>query len=886
MVRWTLPLGCLALVACKGDKTAPMDTAPEVLLPDVAERLEAGEVRAGIVESDAALIGGVSAEGRHGDFKIYNDRVQFIIQDARQGSFYEDAGGGIIDADVVRGEGVPGRDVIDEMMVMIGFGVVAVADQIEVLADGSDGEAAVLEVRGHGEALGLLNGAAENDEFIEAGDLEFVTELRLQPDSWLLEVTTTVTWNDEPRALQLGDFGMVAYDVAEALHAVEGLDGSGDSDGSWLGVVGQRNEVALALLTDDAPYPPSALQEVLSAVGPVLVGFRASESLETGDTTSWRRFVGVGPDLATLTGAWHAERGDPTIPVGGTVESDAGGVPGARVFLLDDDGGVETVALTDGDGRWEADVTASAPTALAVGRGPSIAYDLPPGAGWSSPYAAEGVTTAVLSSLADGSEEIPHAEGFGVSEATAATDDTALSLTAPGMLVVDLVDGLPFVVRVDFADGDTEVVDGRFVPGRPSGAAAWGYSGGEALDIPLEPGDYEVLVHRGLRWDYAWDTVTVASGEGTELSPSLTEAVRPPGWLAIDPHSHASPSGDGGISMEQRLLVHAGYGIQVHFGTDHDHIADYRPLLEPLGLDGVMTSVVATELSPVLRGHFNMYPLDIQPDRPNNGALPWWDLLASGDLTTAELLEMARSEMGGGEALVQSNHPDGSSGMFSLAGVDVDAGTVADPSRFDASIDTMEVLNDGQVDEFLELYLAMVNRGYDTVPIGVSDSHSHRGGVGENFTWLYTGSDDPRDLTDELLVESIRAGRTVVSRGPWISATVDGEPAAGATFEGSVEVELVVEAPDWMDVDELQVHRDGVLEEQIPVDTDSEVQRLVVTVSLEPDVDASYIFMAVGDTTMTPIAPGLTPWSMTAALRIDLDGDGWDAPLEPLSDAR
>jgi len=885
MVRWTLPLGCLALVACKGDKTPAVDTSPEGQLPDVSERLDAGEVRAGIVESDDALIGGVSAEGQHGDYKIYNDRVQFIIQGIRQGSYYEDAAGGIIDADVVRGEGVPGRDIIDEMMVMVGFGVVAVADEIEVLADGSDGEAAVIELRGHGEPLGLLNGAAENDGFIEAGDLSFVTELRLAPDSWLLEATTTVTWNDEPRALQLGDFGMVAYDVAEPLHPVEGLDGSGESDGSWLGVVGQRNEVALALLTDDAPYPPSALQEVLSAVGPVLVGFRASESLETGDSTSWRRFVGVGPDLATLTGAWHAERGEATTPVGGNVETDAGGVAGARVFLLDDDGAVETVALTDGEGRWQADVKASSPTAVAVGRGPAIAYDLPPGAGWASPYAAEGVAADVLASLSEGSEEIHHAEGYGVSDTTAATEATTLSLTAPGMLGVEPADGLPFVVRVDFAEGDTVVVDERLVPGRPSGAAAWGYSRGQALEIPLEPGDYEVLVHRGLRWDYAWDTVTISSGEGTQLSPTLTEAVRPPGWLVVDPHSHAGPSGDGGISMEQRLLVHAAHGIQVHFGTDHDHVADYRPLLEPLGLDAVLTSVVANEVSPVLRGHFNVYPLEPQPELPNNGAVPWWGLLASGEMTTAELLDMARTDMGGDDVIVQSNHPEGSSGMFGLAGVDVDAGTISDPDRFDASIDTMEVLNDGQVDGFLEFYLAMVNRGYDTVPIGVSDSHSHRGGVGENFTWLHTGSDDPRDLTNEGLVSAMRAGQVVVSRGAWISATVDGEPAAGGDFTGSVDVDIVIEAPSWMDIDELQVHEDGVLVEQIPVDTDSGIQRLVTTVTLSPEADASYIFMAVGDTSMTPVS-GHTPWSMTGALRIDVDGDGWEAPLEPLGAAR
>ena len=65
----------------------------------------------------------------------------------------------------------------------------------------------------------------------------------------------------------------------------------------------------------------------------------------------------------------------------------------------------------------------------------------------------------------------------------------------------------------------------------------------------------------------------------------LPKAFEHPGWVLGDPHSHGSPSSDGALPMEDRLIVHAGVGLQVHFGTDHDHLADYRPLLAPLGLD-------------------------------------------------------------------------------------------------------------------------------------------------------------------------------------------------------------------------------------------------------------------------------------------------------------
>ena len=67
---------------------------------DLATRLGPGQVRAGEVTQSRALFGGSSAEGQVGDFKIYNDRVRFIIQGVRSGGYYVEYGGGILDADL------------------------------------------------------------------------------------------------------------------------------------------------------------------------------------------------------------------------------------------------------------------------------------------------------------------------------------------------------------------------------------------------------------------------------------------------------------------------------------------------------------------------------------------------------------------------------------------------------------------------------------------------------------------------------------------------------------------------------------------------------------------------------------------------------------------
>ena len=71
-------LGAMVLMGC-GTNQDEAEVAPlslsEVLGPD--------EVRAGVVNTPEELFGGISAEGRVGDIKIYNDRVRFVIQAVR-----------------------------------------------------------------------------------------------------------------------------------------------------------------------------------------------------------------------------------------------------------------------------------------------------------------------------------------------------------------------------------------------------------------------------------------------------------------------------------------------------------------------------------------------------------------------------------------------------------------------------------------------------------------------------------------------------------------------------------------------------------------------------------------------------------------------------------
>jgi hypothetical protein len=472
------------------------------------------------------------------------------------------------------------------------------------------------------------------------------------------------------------------------------------------------------------------------------------------------------------------------------------------------------------------------------------------------------VREAHLAGLAGGATGVPQAEGRGVG-----SPGDPLSLGVPATIAVRCDDGMPFAVRVAF-DGAEPAVDEARVQDHPDGLAAAGWGRDGDLELLVEPGTYRVIVHRGPRFELAEETVTVAAGDRAELDVDLPAAFDASGWVLGDPHSHASPSSDGGISMEDRLIVAAGVGLQVHFGTDHDHLADYRPLLAPLGLDDVLRTVVADEVSPPLRGHFNIYPVEPQPDLPDNGAWEWWVEIPA---STEAMVDTLRARHGDGFVL-QSNHPT-DSGMASSAGWQ--PGVVSVGNRWSDRIEAVEVMNGGNWQDYLPFWFDLVGRGRMVTPMGVSDTHTHFGGhVGTSATWFHVGT-DLAGVSDDDLVAAIRAGEVEPSRGPLL--VVDPLPGGAGVppaFPAGTTLTVEARSASWVGVDRLRLMRDGV--------DDQVVAGASATFTLNPEVDAWYVVIAEGDTPMAPVTSD-TPWAMAGPWRVDVEDDGWTAPLPPLS---
>ncbi len=846
----------LALVLCACGRSADRQDPAEPV--DLTATLEAGQARAGFVSNDLALWGGMAAEGERGDVKIYNAVVRFLVQGDRDGDQYIAQGGGVVDADIVRPPDQPARDLVDEWVPMAGIGRLIQPSSITVVDDGARSGVAEVLVEGVESPLSLVEGAVEAwGELLPDTGLKIAHRYRLPADRHLMEVTTTITATDQAVSLTPGDVLIGALEGGQWWGPVRGYDGLDDTPLPWNGYVGYHNEQAVGIFsidgTDRTPAGAQIIGELLSAA----MAFEDPVQLAPGESVSWSRYWGVAADFATLTDEWQDLVGAATDTVSGVVQGAGGPVAGARVVVLVDDAPF-TMTLSGPDGSWSAKIPAGASHRVVVdGRGTGVFMDLPDG--WAEPgyLAPDHARDLALRSLTEGAPPIPEAVGWGWAEG----DDP---LPEPGRVRVWVDDGQPFEVRLRALDPGP-APDSRAVRDLPSWIAGW--NGDGDVELVVQPGEYEVIAHRGVRHEQWTGTVEVVAGETAEVEVSLPQAFRAEGWMWGDPHNHAGPSNDGEITMVERIREQASAGIQLHFGTDHDHIADYRPLLAPLGVDHVLNSVVATEMSPVVRGHLNLYPLTSRTAEANGGAWKWWDNPVQ---TTTEETDILRARHGGALTptsgfVIQANHPD--SGLLSFAGWR--PGEIRQPDKFSTDFDAIEVINGGGDDTNLDMYLDLSTRGYAVTPTGVSDSHSAFGGsVGICGTWLGLGTDDPRAYTDDALREAMVSRRTIASRGLFLEMSID----PGAVVVGPQTLEVRAVGPSWMAADRITLYRDGEVAEV--------VEGSSAVFQLDPEADASYVVVGEGDAPMAPLW-GSRPIAIASAIRVDVGGDGWTAPLPP-----
>ncbi|MCU1277961.1 MAG: hypothetical protein JWM53_1507, partial [bacterium] len=331
-------------------------------------------------------------------------------------------------------------------------------------------------------------------------------------------------------------------------------------------------------------------------------------------------------------------------------------------------------------------------------------------------------------------------------------------------------------------------------------------------------------------------------------------------YVACDFHQHTYMSPDAPVPPEDRVMSYLADGVDFISSSEHDVHFDYQPLLDSLGVRGLLDSAIGVETTPWDYGHFIGWPMRVDPTSPNGGALDWAGGELGLDLTPAQIFDGLR---GLGARVVQVNHPRAPGGAFSnfqqnfdRAGLTFDFATrtfggnaSAAPLSavvlglpdgaplFSDKFDSVEVYNgfhlatvngettDALVDANLRDWMNFVSFGFTPTAVGDSDSHQwYSVPAGLPRTLVAVPDDSAAALlagvADDVAntVSGMAPRDVVVSNAPFIKLTVDGAGIGRTATHtgGALTIHVEVTTAAWAAVDTVELFANATFDVPTP----------------------------------------------------------------------
>ena len=434
------------------------------------------------------------------------------------------------------------------------------------------------------------------------------------------------------------------------------------------------------------------------------------------------------------------------------------------------------------------------------------------------------------------------------------------------------------------------------------------YLGGFGTDpalVAIAPGAYRVYATRGPEFDVTFADFEIAAGEehALELEPPLRIA-ETPGWISSDLHVHAAPSDDSTVPMHMRVASFLAEGGEVLVSTDHDHVSDYGPLIDALGLRDRIRSVVGLEVTGVVKtpivpfsvGHSNVFPMPYRPDLHRKGAL------RSENVRLRDIVAEARGLPG--RRLVQLNHarPHSSEGGAAAEGgafLDhLSIGTAFDPGRVldsepnrslldadpesgvrDVDFDAMELLNGASMERYERLradWISLLRQGQRKTATGNSDTHSLYRVPAVPRNYVQMSDDTPRAFEEAPFIDAVGRGALWVTTGPLLDVSLD-DAVPGSTFTGTDgTLRIAVRAASWVPVSQVRIRVDGEVVQSRTLTAPADIQ---IPLGFERDSFVSVEVEGPAEGVYAELLPKFTPFAFTNAIYVDADGDGnWTPP--------
>ena len=629
------------------------------------------------------------------------------------------------------------------------------------------------------------------------------------------------------------------------------------------------------------------------------VGEAPADTLELlpGQEVTYKRFLAVGTSPAEAYGLVVQRQGEFGTVSGVIVGPSGKGVPTAHIEITSDD---DTLAVyPDADGRFN--------------------FALRPG---SYDFLVTDVGRAeVRQSLALVSGEVR---------------SLSFEMDRASTVVLDIrdEDGRSIPCKVQFIG-----IEGSESPDlgprtRAHGCLDQYHSETGRFEVQVPPGDYRVVVTRGIEFGHLEKEIQLRSGRTEKIRGVLRRLVDTEGWVSTDFHNHSTPSGDNVTNSRDRVINLAAEHIEFAPTTEHNRLYDWQPFIDELGLADEVVTIPGLELT-VKGPHLNAFPFVPDPYAQDGGAperqlvylRPAAPRYTDPRINAIMLRDFQRSsEDLMPERWVHLNHPN-----MSLDFVDRDK-----DGREDGGYRGLAALIDGSElcgfwtctergedilarspwrivtrdeEELVRhrrefIWLQLLNRGHRYTAIAVSDAHAiHGNGVGGWRTYITSSSDRPADIDWKEVVGNAKAGQALITNGPFLRVeTVDGTlPGGSARAQGSIALRIEVQCTDWIDIDRVQILVNGRQHPDVNFTKESHpdwfsdgVVKFNRVIDVPLSQDSHIIIAAIGENSDLSVGYGsswqarMKPVAYTNPIWVDVDGGGfvpngddlgWDLPV-------
>jgi hypothetical protein len=873
---------------------------------------QAAEPRLRQITDPADLITGPQASSRLGDWLLENCTARFIVQDAPQRDLtgIGQYGGNLIDAEL---RDHPGKDNFFEFQPMLNIETVVNADTVVPVNDGTNGSPAVLRTCGPDDPIDYINANTLVDDLLGPGsfpasandvdmDVTACTEYKLAAGDAFVEATTTVTNHDpvDEACMYVGDYLNPSGEIEQWTSEVPGANPTGLTSGigemaltfniGIFSMFGFNNAAGV-----DYAYIPTSFADTTPCAGSSPPGASSSftqtgvsailhsTSVFTtlflafppifqvppddgmgGNTNSFTRYFSVGDGSASnAIDLQLALTGSTSATLQGCVTAAGSPLPGARVSA----GVVSGTAIEELSAHFVS------------GEDGCYQGQIPAPAAGTIQY---GVAAAKRSHPYEGSGPTPIFHTIDVGDGDTATVDIDLPQTGRVEVTVTDEAGQPVPARVSVigTDPSPEPTSSFSVAGQitittatfqdatadslPEGLVWLAYTdadGTTAFDV--EPGTYDFVVSRGTEYSaHTLSSVDVdpLPAAATQIAATIAPVLDTTGFVSSDFHVHLEQSSDSQIGAAKRVRSFAGEGVDNIVTTDHDRHTDLVPTITSLGFTNFVNATIGEEITTFDYGHFNAYPLEIDPDRVSGGSTDWAGAAPIGGgfpssippaytLLPSEIFDavFTTQRVAGGllntspEIAVQVNHIDS---HFSPLKIDTAAVPIRtfmstaekEARRFDGStpdVDffhpytALEIWNgftQGHQSEFLDdrigIWANLLNQSIKITAIYDTDTHdfftTRSGGA---RSWTPSSSDLPALVDPDEVGAAVKDGKVVGGQGIYVQTRVVARNAPGTVadftlggdpqitvMDGLITLEVDVQAPLWAEFDTIDIY--------------------------------------------------------------------------------